>query len=71
MSLVNLGEVLTPKARQEAKKGQTYGFKQEDGSIVHYKVIRISKTFRNVWAEQITLHTPEEMDKIWEEKRNA
>lgn len=71
MSLVNLGEVLTPKARREAKVGQTYGFKKDSGDIVHYKVIRISKTFRNVWCERVELLTPEEMDKIWSKKLEA
>jgi len=71
MSLVNLGEVLTPQARKEAKKGQTYGFQQPDGSITRYKVIRISKTFRNVWCEKVDLLTPEQMDKIWKDKQNG
>ena len=68
--LINLGEVLTPKARKEAFVGQTYGFLQEDGTTTRYKVIRISKTNRNVWAERVTLLTPEEMEKVWEDKRN-
>lgn len=69
--LINLGEVLTPKARMQATKGQVYGFKKDSGDIVHYKVIRISKTFRNVWATKVDLLTGEEMDKIWEAKRNG
>ena len=70
MILINLGEVLTPQARKDAKKGQTYGFQQSDGNIIHYKVIRISKSFRNVWAERVTLLTPDEMQEKWDEVRN-
>lgn len=69
--LINLGEVLTPKARMQATKGQVYGFKKDSGEVVHYKVIRINKTFRNVWCEKVELLTADEMEAKWNEKRNG
>lgn len=71
MSLVELSSILTPEAYKKLKKGQTLGFKQEDGSIKHYKIIRINKTRRTCFAEEIKLYTKEEMQKLWDEVRNA
>lgn len=68
--LINLGEVLTFNARKNAKVGQVYGFRKDSGQLVHYKVIRVSKGFKNVWAEKVQLYTPNEMEAKWDEVRH-
>lgn len=69
--LVDLGEVLRRDAIARLEKGQTLGFKQEDGSIERYKIIRITKKGHHVWAEKTTLYTQEEMKKIWDDIRHV
>lgn len=68
--LVDLGTVLKPEAIKSLKKGQTLGFDTK-GKIQHYKIIRINKAKKHVWAEKVHLYTEEEMKTKWDEVRDA
>ena len=69
--MVDLGEVLKPEAIKGLKKGQTLGFRQDDDTVQHYKIIRINKAKKTVWAEKVELYTKEEAEQIWEDVRNV
>lgn len=68
-NLIELTEVLKPEAFKSLSKGDTLGFQQADGSIDHYKIIRLNKTRRTCWVEKVTLYTKEEMEEVWEGER--
>lgn len=68
-NLIELTEVLKPEAFKSLSKGDTLGFQQEDGSIDHYKIIRLNKTRRTCWAEKVILYTKDEMEEVWEGER--
>lgn len=65
--LTELGKVLTQKGfdhiadMHSDKEPATMGFGQPDGSIKRYKVVRIDRDNRKVWAEPIELLTEDEM----------
>ena len=69
--MVDLGEVLKPEAIKGLKKGQTLGFRQDDDTVQHYKIIRINKAKKTVWAEKVDLYTEDEMEEIWNDVRNT
>lgn len=62
---IELTEVFTEDGIKKLSKGQTLGFKQEDGSIQSYKISKISKN--RVWAKPIILYLPEDL-KVVENK---
>lgn len=69
-NLIELTDVLKPEAFKSLSKGDTLGFQQADGSIDHYKIIRLNKTRRTCWAEKVILYTKDEMEQKWDEVRN-
>ena len=72
--LTELGKVLTQKGfdhiadMHSDKEPATMGFGQPDGSIKRYKVVRIDRENKKIWAEPITLMTEDEMVKHVSEK---
>lgn len=51
---------------QDFKKGNTVGFNQ-DGTIKHYKIIRLNKSKQTATLRPITLYTEEQMNAMSKE----
>lgn len=62
---VDMSEILTPKAKQEIKKGHTLGFKQEDGSFHHYVITHVNKKSNKFYAKRLPkLYSEEEVQEL-------
>lgn len=65
--LTELGKILNDAGfaeiveRHSDEHPATLGFRQEDGSIKRYKVVRIDNENHKIWAEPITLLTEDEL----------
>lgn len=57
---VNLAEGVNLDLLETRKVGDTLGFMQE-GTVQHYKIVRINKKSGKYWARRVTLYRPEDV----------
>ncbi|MFE7720104.1 hypothetical protein ACFU44_13805 [Nocardia rhizosphaerihabitans] len=65
----NIGDMLTPAGLAKIKVGQTLGFKQEDGTIKNYKVVKRRVKRQELWVRPIQLYKPEQV-KVVDNEQN-
>ena len=64
----NIGDIFTAEGRKKLRKGQILGFMQ-DGVQNHYKIMQ--RRNEKIMVKKITVYTPEEVDNMEDDERNA
>lgn len=59
----DISDEVTPKFYEDFKKGQVLGYKQEDGTTNHYKIVRLDKRRKIVIVAPQKLYTQDELNK--------
>lgn len=69
----NIADILTPEGKQKIKTGKVLGFKQEDGEVHHYKVVKINRKSDKFYVQRLNhLMDEEEMQAaVDEQERRA